>query len=94
VWAAGLVALAATDPSGEGLLDLCGWQLLGVPELLGLERGPGCGLGHSVAYLLDGRLAPALRAHPLGPFALAVLTAHIATLTRDALRAPAPTASA
>ncbi|PSQ81115.1 MAG: hypothetical protein BRD46_02905 [Bacteroidetes bacterium QS_8_68_15] len=89
VWTAGLLALAAADPAGPGLIDLCGFERLGLLRLLGLPFCPGCGLGHSVAFLLDGQLAAALRAHPIGPFALTVLTARIATLARDALR-PAP----
>lgn len=95
MWTAGLAALALTDPTAQGLLNLCGWQRLGVLGLLGVERCPGCGLGHAVAFLLDGQLAPALRAHPLGPFALAVLAGRIAALVREALRtAPAhPAAS-
>lgn len=89
VWTAGLLALAATDPAEPGLLDVCGFELLGVLGALGLERGPGCGLGHSVAFLLEGQLAPALQAHPLGPLALAVLAGRVATLAREALRPPA-----
>jgi hypothetical protein len=47
-----------------------------------------------VAFLLDGRLAPALDAHPLAPFAVAVLTGRVATLVREALRtSPAPCAA-
>ena len=86
VWTAGLLALAVTDPTGQGLLDFCGWRRLGLLDLVGLERGPGCGLGHSVAFLLDGRLGPALQTHPLGPFALAVLVGRIAALVRHAFR--------
>lgn len=88
VWAGALAALAWTDPAGEGLLNLCGFRLLGLPQLLGLEGCPGCGLGHAVAYLLDGQLMPALRTHPLAPFALAMLVGRIAVLVREALRTP------
>jgi hypothetical protein len=94
VWTAGLLALAFADPEALGLLSICGWKWLGVPGLIGLEHGPGCGLGHAVAFLLDGRLAPALDAHPLAPFAVAVLTGRVATLVREALRtSPAPCAA-
>ncbi|PSQ82865.1 MAG: hypothetical protein BRD44_06475 [Bacteroidetes bacterium QS_7_67_15] len=85
-WTAGLLALAATDPAGPGLLRFCGFERLGLLDLLGRAFCPGCGLGHSVAFLLDGQLAAALGAHPLGPLALAVLLARIATLIRSALR--------
>ncbi|PSQ93659.1 MAG: hypothetical protein BRD52_00595 [Bacteroidetes bacterium SW_4_67_19] len=89
-WTAGLLALAATDPAGPGLLRFCGFERLGLLDLLGREFCPGCGLGHSVAFLLDGQLAAALGAHPLGPLALAVLLARIATLIRSALRTAKP----
>jgi hypothetical protein len=85
VWTAGLLALAAADPAGPGLIDVCGFERLGLLRLTGLPFCPGCGLGHSVAFLFEGQLPAALRAHPLGPFALAVLTARIATLIRSAL---------
>lgn len=90
-WAAGLVALAATDPAGPGLLTFCGFEHLGLLGLAGLERCPGCGLGHSVAFLLEGQFGPALRAHPLGPFALAVLGGRVVTLVRSAFRTAPPT---
>lgn len=83
VWTAALAALALTDPRAEGLLSLC------VPKALGLPFCPGCGLGHSIAFLLNGEVGPALAAHPLGPFAAAVLAGRVIGLGRDAAR-PAP----
>ena len=83
VWTAALAALACADPHAEGLVSLC------VPKALGLPFCPGCGLGHSVAFLFRGEVAQALAAHPLGPFAVAVLAARIVALARDAQRAPA-----
>lgn len=81
VWAGALVALALTDPAGEGLLRLCLFDHLGLPC-------PGCGLGHSIAYLLEGAWQPALQAHPLGPLALAVLAGRIVHLLRPAPPSP------
>lgn len=85
-WSAGLLALALADPTAPGLLDVCGWQWLGVPGLLGWEGCPGCGLGHAVAFLLDGQFAPALEAHLLAPFAVVVLVGRVAVLVGNAFR--------
>ena len=90
MWAAGLLALAFADPDGPGLLSVCGWRWSGVLDLLGWARCPGCGLGHAVAFLLDGRLTDALHAQPLAPFAVAVLLGRIAALLREAFAAPSP----
>jgi len=84
MWAAGLIALACTDPAQEGLLDLC------VFRWIGLERCPGCGLGHAVAFLFRGELAASFQAHPLGGFAVAVLGTRIVTLVREARPTPSP----
>jgi hypothetical protein len=84
VWTAALAALAWTDPRADGLLSLC------VPKALGLPFCPGCGLGHAIAHLFRGELALSLAAHPLGPFAAAVLGARVVSLGRDAFRRPPP----
>jgi len=79
-WAAALAALAAADPRGEGLVSLCVLKAVGWPFC------PGCGLGHSVAYLFRGEPGLALAAHPLGPFAVVVLAGRVVTLAREAWR--------
>lgn len=71
VWTAALVALACTDPHAEGLLDLC------VAKWLGLPGCPGCGLGHSIAFLVRGAWLLSWQAHPLGGFAVIVLVHRI-----------------
>ncbi len=78
VWMGGLIALACTDPTQEGLFDLCVFQWMG------LERCPGCGLGHAVAFLFRGEVVASFQAHPFGGLALAVLGGRIFTLARDA----------
>ena len=80
LWTAALVALACTDPRAEGLLSLC------VLKGLGLSFCPGCGLGHSIAFLLEGQWTAAVQAHPLGPVALPVLVGRIAHLVRSFAR--------
>lgn len=84
VWAGGLAALALTDPRSEGVLDLC------LFKLAGFAGCPGCGLGHSVAFLLHGEVGASFEAHPLGGFALAVLGARIVSLLGATWKAPAP----
>lgn len=77
-WTLGLLAMACADPDAPGLIDGCLFQWLGV------ERCPGCGLGHAVAYLTRGEVVASFRAHPLGIPAVAVLTGHIARLVHEA----------
>ncbi|HUU45320.1 MAG TPA: DUF2752 domain-containing protein [Acidobacteriota bacterium] len=77
LWLAGLLYLAlAVDPYADTHLNLCvaGW--------LGIEHCPGCGLGRSIALLFRGEIASSLQAHPLGWFAVVVLTTRIVTLLR------------
>lgn len=77
-WAAGLLAMAAMDPTGEYLFSLCPL------DALGLSICPGCGLGHAVAYLARGEVVASFHAHPLGGPAVLVLLHHIARLVRRA----------
>ena len=79
VWTAGLIAMACADPEAPGLIEGCLFQWFGV------ERCPGCGLGHAVAYLVRGEMAASFQAHPLGLPAVAVLAGHIVRLVREAL---------
>lgn len=67
VWIAGFGFLAFIDPGAQNLPDLC------LLHALGITWCPGCGLGRSVAYLLDGSLGPSLATHPLGLPALLLL---------------------
>lgn len=83
-WATGLLALSLANPDAEGLLDLC------LFKHLGFDGCPGCGLGHSIAYLLHGQLGQAFETHPLGPFAVVVLCARIITLLSEPLRSRVP----
>lgn len=40
---------------------------------LGAPCCPGCGLGHSISYMLHGNWQAAFKSHPLGPFAIIIL---------------------
>jgi hypothetical protein len=74
VWLTGLLALACYSPATDAHVCWC------VFNRLGLEFCPGCGLGRSVAYALHGDIARSWQAHPLGIFALNVLSYRIVSL--------------
>lgn len=79
VWAAGLIVLAVAD-AGSPHFTVCP---LGNA---GLDFCPGCGLGRSVSHALHGDLRESLQAHPLGIFAIIVLSFRIANLTKLYIR--------
>lgn len=67
-WILGLLLLAGLEPAGDHLFSLC-------PVSWFWEGGcPGCGLGHSIAYLFRGELLSSWQAHPLGVPALLLLS--------------------
>lgn len=70
--------MAAMDPHGTHLFSLCPLDAMGVSFC------PGCGLGHSVAFLVRGELSASLQAHPLGLPAVLILLAHVGRLVRAA----------
>ncbi|HEY8511522.1 MAG TPA: DUF2752 domain-containing protein [Cyclobacteriaceae bacterium] len=76
LWMAALVALAIHDPDSGKHLALCPFHYLG------FDFCPGCGLGRSISYALHGEFASSLSMHPLGVFALIVLSYRILQLTR------------
>jgi len=78
-WISGLMYLMVCDPSGTPLIDLC------PAKVLGIDGCPGCGLGKSIAWLLEGNLSESLKAHLLGPFALTVVTHRIFVLGKNSL---------
>ena len=74
VWVTGLLFLAVAEPDGH--FTLCplknaGWNIC-----------PGCGLGHSVSLLFKGEFAASVEAHPLGIFAVIILSFRIINLTK------------
>lgn len=67
-WILGMLLLAGLEPAGDHLFSLC-------PVSWVWQGGcPGCGLGHSIAYLLRGELALSWQAHPLGVPVLLLLS--------------------
>lgn len=77
IWIVGLAAVAAPDPAVASDWTLC------VFHSLGLELCPGCGLGHSIGFLVRGAFAASFEAHPLGVPIFAVLLARSGNLIFD-----------
>lgn len=80
VWPLGLMALYFMDPHAGGA-SFC------LLKRAGITWCPGCGLGHSIHYLLHGHLEASFRSHPLGLFAVAVLGSRVISLARQQLQA-------
>jgi hypothetical protein len=72
---AALILLAFMNPSSSVHHSLC------IFKFMGFEFCPGCGIGHSINYLLHGDLSNSFRAHPLGVFALSVILYRIYQLS-------------
>lgn len=73
VWSIALIALYFMDVSSAHF-SLCPFHNLG------FSFCPGCGLGHSLHYLMHFDLQASLAAHPLGIFAFVVLVHRIIIL--------------
>jgi hypothetical protein len=74
LWLAGLIYLAAIDPTVVSKFSFCLFHNLGI------EWCPGCGLGRSISYLLHGCLAESLKIHILGVAATVVIVLRISKL--------------
>ena len=79
VWSVALILLAFNNPEADTHFSLC------VFKWMGFQSCPGCGLGHSISWLLHGDLQHSLQAHPLGIFAVAILLMRINTLSKKQL---------
>ncbi len=53
---------------------------------LGFNWCPGCGLGKSISYLFNFQIINSLKTHPLGIFALIVISYRILTLIKNIRR--------
>lgn len=72
IWTLSLVALAVFNPAtSTGSFSLC------LIDQMGFDFCPGCGLGHSIAWLFKGDILASFEAHFLGPFAVIVLITRI-----------------
>jgi hypothetical protein len=77
-WIGGLTWLAFMNPS-ETHFSLC------PIKNLGFSFCPGCGLGHSISFLLHGQIKESFQHHPLGVFALMVILMRIFQLIKKSL---------
>lgn len=72
-WLGGLILLFLLDPSVASENTLCLFKNLGIPC-------PGCGIGRSIAFALEGNWMSSLEMHPLGIIALVILLSRITQL--------------
>jgi len=73
-WIAALVALGCSNPAEPSQYVLCPFRLMG------FKWCPGCGIGHSIAWLLHGDIKNSLHAHWLGIPALIIIVYRIIIL--------------
>jgi hypothetical protein len=83
-WVAALMALAISNPSAATHFTLCPLKLMG------LTWCPGCGLGHSIAYLLHGDIKNSFHAHWLGIPALIIIGHRVFVLFKREVWQPLP----
>ncbi|MEW5924010.1 MAG: DUF2752 domain-containing protein [Candidatus Zixiibacteriota bacterium] len=74
LWIAALGFLALINPAGDQHFTFC------IFKNLGLDFCPGCGLGRSIAYLMQGEPGLSLNSHPLGIAVIAMIVVRIMTL--------------
>ena len=70
-WLAALIALGTFTPTEEGHSTLC------LIRRFDLGFCPGCGLGHSIAWLFRGNISESFHAHPMGVPAVIILIGRI-----------------
>jgi hypothetical protein len=74
VWIFGLIYLIFIHLPWETHFTVCPLNNLGI------DFCPGCGLGNSISYLFRGDLISSLHSHPLGIFALIIITIRIISI--------------
>lgn len=73
-WAAGICFLFFMN-TNQSQASLC------IFRLIGFDRCPGCGLGHSICHALHFRFAQSFQEHLLGIPALAIILSRLKQLT-------------
>lgn len=76
IWISGILILALVNVNDTSHFTICPFKNIGI------DFCPGCGLGKSIHYLLSLDIEKSLQAHPLGPFAFAVLVRRIYELLK------------
>jgi hypothetical protein len=79
VWFSGLIVLAFYEPT-QNHVSICPLYRLG------FDFCPGCGLGRSISFLFHGEIIRSLTTHPLGIFAVIVLSFRIVHLLKHYLK--------
>ena len=77
IWILGLVYLIFINNPQSIHFTVCPFANLGI------DFCPGCGLGNSISYLFRGDLSASFYAHPLGIFALIIITMRIITIIKN-----------
>jgi len=67
-WILAIIGLAIFNPAEEGHASFC------VAKKLNFFFCPGCGLGHSIAWIFRGELVKSFQAHPLGILSIIILS--------------------
>jgi hypothetical protein len=78
-WLTGLVGLSLYFPENSEHIILCPLRNLGFTFC------PGCGLGRSITLFFHGNILESLSTHPLGIFAVIILSYRIIALTKHYL---------
>jgi len=76
IWIAAIIFLALIEPAEFTHVTLCPFSAIGI------DFCPGCGLGRSVSYILHGDFITSLKIHPLGIFAILVLSTRVISLIK------------
>ena len=77
VWILGLAYLLLIHSPGETHFSICPLSNLG------FDFCPGCGLGNSISYIFKGDFIASFQSHPLGIFALIIITFRIITIIKN-----------
>jgi len=77
IWIFGLVYLVFINDPQSIHFTICPLANLGI------DFCPGCGLGNSISYLFQGEMSASIHAHPLGIFALIIITMRIITIIKN-----------
>lgn len=80
IWLTALIALALYNPDTGSHFSLCPLSALG------FDYCPGCGLGRSISHIFHGRVITGFQTHPLGLFAIIVLSYRVITLVQKFIK--------
>jgi len=77
IWIFGLVYLVFINDPQSTHFTICPLANLGI------DFCPGCGLGNSISFLFRGDLTSSFHTHPLGIFALIIITFRIISIIKN-----------